>query len=160
MALITSRDNEKLEVIYSSMALGVAAALVAVVAACGSSGKGARLSEFVGGWGGHDRGLGITRAGRGTETIDTGCCQRAITLRFRITKVWGSVQRPLATATVTCVHIYFPGWFTKKNPAPHVGKVGTLRIVKGILLEPLGGDTYCNGNTPEPKNDLIGSCGA
>ena len=132
---------------------------VALLAGCGGS-SSVQAGRFAGKWGGHDRGLTITREGRGVETIDSGCCSRAVTLRFRLTKVWGT-ERPSARAEVTYVHVYPHAGFTKKYPPPHVGEVGTLRIVKGVLYEPLGtqGDTYCNGETAK-LNHALAPCGA
>ena len=128
--------------------------VVAVLAGCGDS--SVRGSAFAIPWGGHDRGLRITSRGRGSETIDAGCCFRAVTLRFRITSVRGTKQRPSASAVVTHVHVYMPSEFTKKYPAPHVGEVGMLRIVDGVLHEPLTGTNYCGRGV----NWLKAGCGA
>jgi hypothetical protein len=93
--------------------------------------------------------------------VDAGCCYRVVTLHFRLTKVSGTQAQPLARAEVTSVHVYPHAWFTKKYPPPHVGQVGLLRIVKGVLYEPLGtrGDRYCNGETAK-LNHALAPCGA
>ena len=127
---------------------------VSVLAGCGDG--GVRLSAFASPWGGHDRGVRITATGRGSETIDSGCCFRAVTIRFRITSVRGTKQRPSARAVVTHVHVYMPSEFTKMYPAPHVGEVGTLRIVNGVLHEPLTGANYCGSGV----NRIKAGCGA
>jgi hypothetical protein len=140
--------------------IATAAAILVVGATqfAGAAGGNATLRTLARAWGGHDRGLTIMRTGRGTETILESCCRRVVTLRFRITRVWGTAQRPLAKATVTYVHVYDASWFSKKDPAPHVDEVGTLRIVEGVLYEPLGGDTYCNAKTPITQ--ATDKCGA
>jgi hypothetical protein len=140
---------------FCRLALGTAVGILGASQVAGAAGGKATLRTFVGGWRGHDRGLTITHTGRGTETILESCCRRIVTLHFRISRVWGTAQRPLASATVTYFHVYNPSWFTKKDPEPHVGEVGTLRIVRGVLYEPLGGDTYCNG-----KTQAVDKCGA
>jgi hypothetical protein len=121
----------------------------------GGAGGKVTLRTFAGEWQGHDRFLTITSAGRGAETVLDSCCQRAVTVRFQISKVWGTIERPLASAAVTYVHVYDPSDFTKQHPAPHVGQVGTLRIAQGVLYEPMAGDTYCNA-----KTEAVGKCGA
>src|SRR5579871_5634567 len=107
-----------------------------------AAGAPATLAAFAVPWEGHDRVLTITRSGRASETILESCCQRAIGLRFRITKVFGTRIRPLARAMVTYVHVYDRSAYSQKHPPPHVGQVGTLRIVSGVLHEPFGDATY------------------
>lgn len=119
------------------------------------------IGRFAGDWRGHDRALAISREGRGVETIDSGCCHRALTLRFRLTRVSGASERPSARAVVSYVHLYPGTVFPKRYPHPHVGEVGTLRIVEGVLYEPLGvhGNTYCNRETAN-VNHALTLCGA
>jgi hypothetical protein len=140
----------------SRLALAAAVAISlfgAVQVAAGTGGK-PTLATFAGGWLGHDRSLTITPLGRGAESVLDSCCERAITVRFRITRVWGTAERPLASAAVTYVHVYDPSDF-KQHPAPREGQVGTLRIVQGVLYETLAGDTYCDA-----KTEATGKCGA
>ena len=114
----------------------------------GGSGGSPSLATFAGAWQGHDRFLTLSHAGAGSETVLESCCQRAVTLHFKITHVWGTAERPYASAAVTYAHIYDPTAFSKHYAAPKVGQVGVLRIVQGVLYEPLGGgNTYCNGKT-------------
>jgi hypothetical protein len=146
--------------VVKSSSLSLTLLGVAVLAGCGG-GSSVRVGKFAGDWGGHDRALAISREGRGVETIDSGCCHHAVTLRFRLTRVSGTTKRPTARAVVSYVHVYPGAGFTKKYPPPHVGEVGTLRIVKGVLYEPLGtqGDTYCNRETAK-LSDALAPCGA
>jgi hypothetical protein len=62
---------------------------------------------------------------------------------------------------MTYVHLYkaAAAWFSRKYPAPHVGEGGTLRIVEGVLHEPVTRDPYCNGNTAK-VNHALAPCGA
>jgi hypothetical protein len=50
------------------------AAVVASLALAGCGSDKATLATFAGGWGGHGRGLSITKAGLGREGINSGCC--------------------------------------------------------------------------------------
>jgi hypothetical protein len=138
-----------------ALVAAIGASLLGGAQIAGGAGANATLASFAGGWQGHDRILTVTGAGRGAETVLDSCCEHAITLRFQITRVWGTSQRPLASADVTYVHVYDRGDFSKQHPAPHLDQVGTLRIVQGVLYEPLAGDTYCNA-----KTEAVGKCGA
>ncbi len=131
------------------LALGAALGFVLLGAAQLASGSGGSvtLKTFAGGWQAHDRFMTISGTGRGVETVLDSCCQHAITVHFQISKVWGTAKQPMASAKVTYVRLYDPSDYSKQHPAPKVGRVGTLRIVQGVLYETLAGDTYCNNQT-------------
>ncbi len=121
---------------------------VSVQSSALAAGGGVTLRTFAGYWYGHDRGLSISRDGRGYEEISSGCCQYLIKLRFQLSRPRGSSDRALAAATVTWVRVYdstwfTATWFTAKFPEPHVGQVGTITLHAGVIQEPLGGDNYC-----------------
>ena len=50
------------------------------------------LVTFAGGWGGHDRGLSITRRGRGVEQVNSGCCCPCFKLVFQLTHPRGTTR--------------------------------------------------------------------
>src|SRR5919109_1508816 len=111
-------------------ATGVAAL---VLASCG--GGKATLATFAGTWQGHGRTLKITRAGLAKESIYSGCCYSVLAMEFRLSLPHGTPRAATATATVTAVRIDDKSWFTKANPAPHVGESATIRLRTGVITE-------------------------
>jgi hypothetical protein len=114
----------------------------------------ASLSTFAPGWGGHDRGLSITKAGVGHEEASAGCCSRIYDLSFQITSVSGTLIRATATYNVTA--------FTNYNGGPKikVGDIGTLRLKNGIVTDMLTRDfgNFCGGVAWGASR--TGGCGA
>jgi alpha-tubulin suppressor-like RCC1 family protein len=113
----------------------------------------AGLDVFAGRWSGHERGLTISRKGRAKMVVYIGCCNHIIDLWFKLSHIRGTYSVARARARVTRVHVFdrdFVG-----NGAPHVGQVGTLRLKRGIIVEPFTGNYYCDA----PRG-LNGDCGA
>jgi len=108
----------------------------------------ATLATFAGYWWGHDRGLRITRDGRASEALNSGCCDRVIDLQFRLSRP--RVAR--ATATVTAVRVRDHSVYSPAHPAPHIDETWTLPLRHGVIEETLTGTNYC---APE-----VGKCGA
>ena len=85
------------------MRLCVTVGAVAIVTLLGlqssapAAGGHVTLETFAGNWGGHDRGLSITRSGRGNEEISSGCCDYVVKLRFHLSNPRGTLDRALAT---------------------------------------------------------------
>ena len=92
---------------------------------------------------GHDRGLDITAAGRGTEQIDSGCCAPFFIMRFRLTHLRKVGAVMYATMIVTYVHAGKGGSYAVRTPLPHVGETGTMVLKNGELWDPLTGANYC-----------------
>jgi hypothetical protein len=115
----------------------------------------AGIAFFVGGWGGHDRGLTVTRSGSGHEFVSDGCCDQAIALDFQISHVAGTPDNAKAIGRVTAITVHDPSYFTNGLPAPHVGEMLTLQLRNGMVIDPLTESNYCN-ETQENR----GACGA
>ena len=105
------------------------------------------LATFASPWYGHDRSLSVTRTGRAEELLLDSCCHRVVELRFRISQPRGTPANATATATVTFVHV-----FDRTFRPPRVGATGTLRVRRGMLLEPFTGTNFCRPSR--------GGCGA
>jgi hypothetical protein len=114
----------------------------------------ASLDVFGGRWGGHERGLRITPAGRATMVVYLGCCTHVINLAFRLSHVRGTYTSASARAQITQVHVYAKSLFPHGS-APHPGQVGTVRLDHGIITEPFLGGTYCDDANAQQSN-----CGA
>jgi hypothetical protein len=100
-------------------------------------------ATFTGYWWGHDRGLEIKPDGRGLERDNVSCCERAITLDFRILAVHGTRARAVARIRVTYSRVA-QEWVAEAHRAPpHVGQVGTLVLEDGVVTEELTGATFC-----------------
>jgi len=112
----------------------------------------ATLVTFAGYWWGHDRGLRITRDGRASEALNSGCCDRVIDLKFRLSRPRGSTRVAKATATVTAVRVRDHSVYSPAHPAPHIDETWTLPLRHGVIEETLTGTNYC---APE-----VGKCGA
>jgi hypothetical protein len=112
---------------------------------------GASLATFVGGWGGHDRGLSITPIGRGDEGANDGCCTRVYQMTFQVLSVSGTVARATAVYRVASFRRYESG-VRRLN----VGDVGKLRLRNGIVTNTLTGDFFCS----DPAWGATGACGA
>jgi hypothetical protein len=110
----------------------------------------ASLATFAGAWGGHTRRLAITAAGRGSESVDDGCCTRVYDLTLRILSVSGTVTR--ATASFRVVS------YRRHSGAPrlHPGQIGRLVLRNGIVTNSLTGVYYCS----DPAWGATGACGA
>jgi hypothetical protein len=46
-------------------------------------------------------------------------------------------------------------WFTKTNPAPHVGEAATIRLRAGVITETLTATNYCG---PSVKDSIEAGC--
>jgi len=135
----------------------LAATVVAALALAGCGGNKATLATFAGTWQGHGRGLKITRAGLGEEGINSGCCYSVLSMKFRLSHPHGTSRAATATATVTAVRIDDRSWFSKANPAPHVGESATIRLRAGVITEMLTGTNYCG---PSAKDWIEAGWGA
>jgi hypothetical protein len=129
----------------------VLAGTALALAACGS-GK-ATLAIFAGTWQGHSRGLTITRAGRGKESIYFGS-DFVLAMEFRLSGPQGAPRAATATATVTAVRIGDRSVFTTGNPAPHVGESRTIRLRDGVITETFTGTNFCS---PSAKHWVCGA---
>lgn len=111
----------------------------------------AAIATFAGAWGGHTRGLSITRTGTGREDVDDGCCRRAYTLTFRILGVNGTLTRATATYRVLSFRRH-ERWVKPLR----VGEIGRLKLTNGIVTNTLTGVIYCS----DPAWGATGACGA
>lgn len=114
----------------------------------------ATLATFAGGWGGHNRGLSITRRGRGVEQVNSGCCCPCFKLVFQLTQPRGTPQFASATATVIAVHAP-RGTYAVRRPLPHVGQRGPIQLRNVQIVDTLTGANYCG---PHAKG--FAPCGA
>jgi hypothetical protein len=130
------------------------ATAVAALALAGGGGGKATLATFAGTWQGHGHTLKVTRAGLGKEWIYSGCCDLALAMKFRLSRPQGTPRAAAATATVTAVRIGDRSWFTKANPAPHVGESRTIRLRDGVITETLTQTNYCS---PSAKHWVCGA---
>ena len=105
---------------------------------------------FVGGWGGHDRGLSIKASGRGNEGGNGGCCYRIYQMTFHILSVRGTLTRATALYRVTSFRRYQSG--VRKL---HVGEIGKLRLRNGIVTNTLTRDFFCSS----PAWGATNACG-
>jgi len=105
--------------------------------------KRSLTGAFAGYWGGHDRGLSISRSGLASEEWLSSCCNVVIGLRFQLSNPHGTSQRATAIATVSFVRVRDKTYFTKADPPPHVGERRTVRLNSHVITEPLVGATYC-----------------
>jgi hypothetical protein len=112
----------------------------------------ATRATFVGYWGGHTRGLRISRAGQRSEYASDGCCMRAYELSFEILSVNGTVTH----ATATCRVTRFKRYPTFNRPTMHVGQVGELRLREGVVTNRQSEDYFCS----DPAWGATGVCGA
>jgi hypothetical protein len=113
--------------------------------------RSATLATFVGGWGGHTRGLSITSSGRGREGANDGCCTRVYDLTFQIVSVSGTLTRATAAYRVTSFKRYVAGVRTL-----HVGAVGKLVLRDGVVTNTVTDDFFCS----DPAWGATGACGA
>ncbi|HEY6960291.1 MAG TPA: hypothetical protein VI408_00230 [Gaiellaceae bacterium] len=130
------------------------------VLACLRSGSGAfaappapraTIATFAGRWGGHTRGLAITRDGRADEDVNDGCCTHVYRLAFRILSVRGTVTRATARYRVTAFKR-----FEQNIPERRPGAVGRLVLRNGILTNTLTRVSFCS----DPAWAATGACGA
>lgn len=110
----------------------------------------ATLQSFAGVWGGHDRGLSITRLGKAYEQIQAGCCCPCLRLWYRLSKPVGTTDFAAATITVTAVRApakggRVPAWgySSDGSPPPQVGQRGTIQLKDGVILNNLTWTNYC-----------------
>lgn len=105
------------------------------------------LKTFAGQWGGHTRGLKITRNGTATENVDDGCCTHVYTIRYKLSNPRGSASRPKITATITSAEVPDPSLFSKEFPQPKVGQKVTFTIKRTSKADILTTNprqvTYC-----------------
>jgi len=111
----------------------------------------ASLATFAGTWGGHTRGLSISARGRGSESADSGCCDREYELTFQIVSVRGTVTRAVATYRVTFCKRFHP-----YVPKIVTGQAGKLVLRNGVVTNTLTKDFFCS----EPAWGATGLCGA
>jgi hypothetical protein len=123
--------------------LVVTAVAVLLQMGCGG-GNRTTYAMFAGYYYGHDRGLKITRDGRGRESINSGCCHQVIELRFRLSQPRGTQRRATVIATVTRVRLRERSMWPKGIPVPQVGDKRTLRLRNGVITESLTGTNYCD----------------
>ena len=121
------------------------AVAVASLALAGCGAGDATIATFAGTWQGHTRGLKITRAGEGTESIYSGCCFFAIALHFQLSRPHGTSRAATATATVTAVRVGDRRWWIGVGK-PSVGDSKVIRLRDGVITEPLTGTNYCSPN--------------
>lgn len=105
-----------------------------------ASGK-ADLDVFAGRWFGHERSLTISRKGRAKMVVYFGCCSHIINLWFQLSHVRGTYSVARARARLTRVHV-----FNRHiaGTGPRVGRVGTLRLKRGYMVEPFTGWNFCD----------------
>jgi regulator of chromosome condensation (RCC1) repeat-containing protein/Regulator of Chromosome Condensation (RCC1) repeat protein len=105
-----------------------------------ASGK-ADLDVFAGRWFGHERSLTISRKGRAKMVVYLGCCSHIINLWFQLSHIRGTYSVARARARVTRVHV-----FNRHiaGDGPRVGRVGTLRLNHGYMVEPFSGWNFCD----------------
>jgi hypothetical protein len=115
----------------------------------------ATLATFAGQWGGHTRRLTITRGGRASESIGSGCCNPVVDLRFRLSDPRGNRHVASVAMRVTWVRIRDPDAYSSAYPAPRVGQRARLRLRYGVITQPVTHTNYCN-----EKAQLKGTCGA
>ena len=119
-------------------ALAFLGAFLLILPACGGDHRSAP-STFSGIWTGHTRRLIVGPDGRGREIVDSGCCHRAITARFRVLHVSGNSANAEAAIRFT----YF--WSEKgayRRP-PRAGDVATLRLRHGVVSDEATMVTFC-----------------
>lgn len=120
-----------------------------------TSSSRARLVTFAGAWGGHTRGMTITRSGHAKESIGSGCCDPIVDLRLRLSHPRGTSTNASVTVRVVAVTVQDSSAFTKAHPAPQVGQTGRMKLKNGVITEPLTDTTYC-----DKAAGLKGVCGA
>jgi hypothetical protein len=145
---------------------GATAALAVALAALGATGSSsaasgstpprATLATFTQPryWGGHDRGLEITRRGYALEGINDGCCKTIIDVSYKLLFVSGTTSNATATFRVLKVRLYEKskaGWVLH---VPRVGQRGQLRLAHGVVTDSITGYNFCGRGAP------IGVCGA
>ena len=111
----------------------------------------ASLATFAGRWGGHTRGLSITRSGRGFESANDGCCEHVYEMTFQILSLGGTLTRASAAYRVRSFKRYKP-YVSELHP----GQVGRLLLRNGIVTNTLARDFFCS----DPAWDATGACGA
>jgi hypothetical protein len=102
----------------------------------------AALDVFAGRWGGHERNLRITPAGRATMVVYLGCCDHIVNLSFQLSHVRGTYAKATARARITHVHVFDKDYF--RNGRPRVGLTGTIKLDNGLLTDPFFKDLYCD----------------
>lgn len=112
----------------------------------------ATLATFSGHWGGHTRGLDITKAGVAHESANAGCCYLDYAMTYRIVSTHGTITHGSAEFKVLSFHPGRPGDVT----GIHVGDVGELKLDNGILRNELTRDYFCSN----PAWGVGGACGA
>jgi hypothetical protein len=111
----------------------------------------AALATFAGSWGGHTRQLHITTDGRGSESVDDGCCHRVENMTFRIVSVRGTITHATAIYRVTSIRR-----FTRDVPMSRLGQTGTLVLRNGIVTNTRTTVYFCS----DPAWGATGACGA
>jgi hypothetical protein len=113
--------------------------------ACGG-GHRATAGMFSGTWDGHTRRLVVTSDGRGREIVDSGCCTRVVTARFRFLHVSGTGTKAVATIRFTFVRIDRAIFAETNRRPPRAGQVGTLRLRNGVITDESTTVTFCARN--------------
>ena len=130
-------------------------AALALTGCWGGTTPRATLATFVGGWGGHDRGMGINRSGRGFAQINSGAGCPCFGVAFQLSHVEGTTESATATETVVRLYGATHGYPATPPPLPGIGQRATLSLRDGIIQESFTGDDYCG-----PKAKGIAPCGA
>jgi hypothetical protein len=74
--------------------------------------------------------------------VDSGCCHRAITARFRVLHVSGTTSEADATIRFT----YFRAEKGAFRRPPRAGDVATLRLRHGVVTDDATKITFCATN--------------
>jgi hypothetical protein len=115
----------------------------------------ATLASFAGTWYGHTRLLKITRTGLATESVNSGCCDHAITFKMRLSHPRGTTSVGSVLARVVAVRVFNPADFSKAFPPPKVGQTRRMTLRHGVIVDPFLRTTYC-----DMAADMKGYCGA
>ena len=140
--------------------LGFAACLSAVAATAATT-PPATLATFTDYGGGHDRGMGINRWGRGYAQINSGAGCPCFGVAFQLSHVKGTARD--ATAIETVVRLYGPihrHVYPIPSPLPRIGQRAVMRLRNGVVDEAFTGDTYCGPGAEVARDAVMGPCGA
>jgi hypothetical protein len=142
--------------LYTVVALVAGLAFLPTPAVATTARAGTRpAAVFTKTWYGHTRYLRIGPKHRAHEEIYDGCCDHVINVTLRLRHFRGTRAHGSARAIVVAVRVFDRSAFSKKNPPPHKGQRGLLRLRHGVLSEPFTQTIYC-----DERADKTGACGA
>ncbi len=118
------------------------AVLFFLMTGCGGNERASR-DAFVGTWDGHTRRLVISADGRGREIVDSGCCTRVVTARFRLLNVRGTPTNAVATIRFTFVQINRGIFAETHRTPPTAGQVAALHLRRGVVKDEATTVTFC-----------------